>query len=227
MGVLSDIAALETPPTTLSEHQGKMLLAEYGIPVTHEVLTTDVTDAVEAAGTIGYPVVLKGSSANLTHKTEANVVRIDLRSKNDVVEAYREIQEAARGELDGILVQEMVPGQRLLAVGLVRDDQFGPCVMFGLGGIYTEILADAVFRIAPISRTEALTQMEEIRGAAILGPARGAAPADRETVADILVAMGSIGLEHENVSAVDVNPLILRDDGSPVAVDAAVWLAPD
>jgi len=119
----------------------------------------------------------------------------------------------------------MVHGGRELEAGMFRDDQFGPCVTFGLGGIYTEILGDAAFRIAPVSRPAALSQLDAIRGAGILGPARGGAPADRGALADILIALGSIGLENKVVSAIDINPLILRDDGAPVAVDAAVCLA--
>lgn len=224
MGILSDILGTPEPRATLSEYQSKLLLAEYGIPVTREILTSSVSEALAAAGDIGFPVVLKGSSAELAHKSEANVIRLDLRGEDELVEAYGQIETAAPHALDGILVQEMVRGERQLAVGLIRDNQFGPCVMFGLGGIYAEILSDAAFRIAPLSRRDALTLLNDIRGAAILGPARGAAPADRDALAEILIALGSLGQENDIVSALDVNPLMLRDDGRPVAVDAAVWL---
>ncbi len=224
MGILDDVLDRTEPPAALSEHDAKRLLAEYGIPVTRELLATSEFEATDAAAAIGYPVALKGSAVGLTHKSEEGVIRLDLRNSQELTAAYREIEAAAARPLDGILVQEMVHGERLLVVGLLRDNQFGPCVMFGLGGIYTEILDDAVFRIAPLERRNALTMMEEIRGAAILGPARGAAPADRRALSEILITLGTLGLENERVSAVDINPLILRDDGTPVAVDAAVWL---
>lgn len=100
----------------------------------------------------------------------------------------------------------------------------GPCVMFGLGGIFTEVLDDACFRIAPLRKRDALAMMDSLRGSAILGPVRGTAPADRSALSRTLIALGRIGLENDQIEAIDVNPLLLQGNGTPVAVDAAIWL---
>jgi len=138
--------------------------------------------------------------------------------------AFRAIEAAAAGGLEGILVQPQIRATRELVAGMVRDPQFGPCVMFGLGGLYTEVLDDVSFRIAPLQERDALVMMDSIRGAAILGPVRGAEAADRAALSRILVSLGRIGLENDSIEAIDVNPLLLQDGGFPVAVDAAIWI---
>jgi len=210
---------------TLSEYDSKRVLAEYGIPVTKERLVKSQKEAVAAAEEIGYPVVLKAAGAELTHKTELDVVKLGLADAKSVRLAMREIKEAAKGQkLQGILVQEMVKGQRELVAGLIRDKQFGPCVMFGLGGIYTEVLKDVAFRVAPLTEQDALDMMEEIKGRKILESFRGMEEADKDALARVLVSMGRIGMENDEVAEIDVNPLILKKDGSAVAVDALVVL---
>ncbi|MFP4038058.1 MAG: acetate--CoA ligase family protein, partial [Desulfobacteraceae bacterium] len=196
-----------------------------GIPVTKERLVKGQKDAVAAAEEIGYPVVIKATSPELTHKTEMDAIRLNLSDAKSVRQAVRELKESTKGQkIQGLLVQEMVKGQRELVTGLVRDPQFGPCVMFGLGGIYTEILRDVSFRVAPLTEQDALEMMDEIRGKKILESFRGMAAADRQVLAEVLVAMGRIGLDQEEVSEIDVNPLVLTKDGRPVAVDALVVL---
>jgi len=125
-----------------------------------------------------------------------------------------------------VLVQEMIKGQRELVVGLTRDPQFGPCVMFGLGGIFTEILKDISFRVAPLEKHDALEMMREIKGHKILDAVRGMPAADIDALADILIAVGRIGLENDDVKEIDINPLILQGS-KPVAVDALVVLDPN
>ncbi len=127
------------------------------------------------------------------------------------------------GSGNTILVQEMVKGQRELVVGLNRDPQFGPCVMFGLGGIFTEILKDIAFRIAPIEKREALEMMQDIKAKKILEPIRGMPAADKGLLADMLMTVGRIGLELEMIKEIDINPVIISAD-KPVAVDALVIL---
>lgn len=211
---------------TLSEYDSKRVLSEYGIPVTREKLIKNLKDAVAAAEEIGYPVVLKACGPDLTHKTEMDAIRLNLADAKSVRAAFRELKTATKGQkLQGLLVQEMVKGQRELVMGLIRDQQFGPCVMFGLGGIYTEILKDVSFRVAPLTERDALEMMDEIRGKKILDSFRGMAAVDRQVLAKALVALGSIGLEHEEVDEIDVNPLILTKDGRPVAVDALLVLS--
>lgn len=203
----------------LSEYDSKRLLAEYGIPVTREKLAKSADEAVNFAREIGYPVVLKGCGASLTHKTEKGVIRLNIKSDEEVKKAFDEIFKVE--PMDGVLVQEMLPGERELVIGLIRDPQFGPCVMFGLGGIYTEILKDVTFRVAPLEPRDAREMMDEIKSAKILGPFRGKEPVDRDVLEQALIAMGKIGLEHDEIKEIDVNPLIIHK-GKPVAVDALV-----
>jgi len=217
--------ALKKKSQSLSEYDSKRVLYEYGIPVTKERLAKGQKDAVAAAEEIGYPVVIKATGPDLTHKTEMDAIRLGLSDAKSVRQAVRELKEATKGQkIQGLLVQEMVKGQRELVAGLVRDPQFGPCVMFGLGGIYTEILRDVSFRVAPLTEQDALEMMDEIRGKKILESFRGMGAADRKVLAEALVAMGRIGMDQEEVSEIDVNPLILTKEGRPVAVDALVVL---
>jgi acetyl-CoA synthetase (ADP-forming) len=207
----------------LSEYESKLLLAKYGIPITREALATSRDEAVDVASKLGYPVVLKGCSAEATHKTEMNLIRLNLANAAEVAKAYDDIAEHSPVKLDGILVQEMIRGDRELVIGLIRDPQFGPCVMLGLGGIFTELIKDVTFRVAPLEERDAYEMMSELKGAAILGPFRGKPPVDRAVLCQALIAMGQIGLENEDVAEIDVNPLIIAGD-KPVAVDALVIL---
>jgi succinyl-CoA synthetase beta subunit len=218
--------AVKRGAKTLSEHESKLFLAEHGIPVTREVLVTTEENAVLAAEDIGYPVVLKGSGEALSHKTEMNLIAIDMRNEAEVREAFRKLTSNPQAKVEEVLVQQMVKGDRELVIGLTRDDQFGPCVMFGLGGIFTEILEDISFRVAPLSRVDAMEMMEDIRGKKILGAVRGKSPVDTEVLADILLSLGQIGLDYEKVREIDINPLKILE-GKPIAVDALVVLDND
>jgi acyl-CoA synthetase (NDP forming) len=215
--------AVKRGAKTLSEHESKLFLAEHGIPVTREVVVSTEENAVLAAEDIGYPVVLKGSGEALSHKTEMNLIAIDMRSEAEVREAFQRLTSNPEVTVEEVLVQQMVKGDRELVIGLTRDDQFGPCVMFGLGGIFTEILEDISFRVAPLRRVDAMEMMDDIRGKKILDAVRGKAPVDREVLADILVSLGQIGLDHEKIREIDINPLKILN-GKPIAVDALVVL---
>ncbi len=217
--------ALGSGQAALSEFDSKQLIAKYGVPVVPERLAQSADEAVEAASGIGYPVVLKACGPEITHKTERELVVVGIRGEEELRFAFDKII----GNLDdtpseGVLVQQMVSGERELVIGLIRDPQFGPCVMFGLGGIFTEILKDTSFRVAPITEEEALQMMEDIRAKDILGPVRRKAPADKLTLAKALVGLGNIGMEQDDVAEIDVNPLIITGDGDPIAVDALVVL---
>ncbi len=210
--------------TALTEVASKQLLAGYGLPVTEERLTTSETDALEAAGKIGYPVVLKGVGANLTHKTERGVVKTDLRNDREVIDAFHHIKRQAASDWEGCVVQPMLTGKRELVAGLIQDPQFGPAVMFGLGGVFTEVMRDVVFRIAPVSSDEADRMINAISSRKLLSDFRGEAPANREQLRQILTGLSSLGLEHPEVAEIDINPLIVQPDGQIVAVDALVLL---
>jgi acyl-CoA synthetase (NDP forming) len=214
------------PESTLSEHDSKRLLASFGVPVARERLASDPEAAARAAGELGPPVALKLCGAGIAHKTERDLVRLSLASDDAVRAAAAELLGRARPE-DGevaLLVAEMVPGRRELIAGLVRDPQFGPCVMLGLGGILTEALGDVVFAAAPLSDAEARRLPGRLQASRLLTqPFRGEPPVDPDALAGLLVGLGRLAVERPDVRSVDLNPLIVRD-GAPVAVDALVEL---
>jgi acetyltransferase len=208
---------------TLSEHASKRLLAAYGVPLARESLIDSPRAAAEAAGALGYPVVLKLCGDAIAHKTERNLVRLGLRDAAAVEAAARELLAAKRPE-DGevaLLVAEQVRGHRELIAGLVRDPQLGPCVMLGLGGILAEAVGDVVFASAPLSGAEARALPERLATRHLLGAFRGEPPVDRDALAAILEGLSRLALERPDVASVDLNPLIVRD-GKPLAVDALV-----
>ena len=203
----------------LSEHASKQVLAAYGIPVTLEFVVQSRATAIEKAEAIGYPVALKASGENVPHKTESDWIALNLKDRAQVESAYSDLMSRSDGVFEEILVQQMVKGNRELMVGLKRDPQFGPCVLFGIGGVLAEILEDISIRVAPLERLDAMDMMEDIRAKRILDAFRGRPPVDREALADILTAVGRIGLEHAGIAEIDINPIKLFN-GKPVAVDA-------
>jgi len=207
----------------LSEFESKKVLASYNIPVTNEMILSDAGDLQEAVKKIGYPMVLKACSSEILHKTEKGLVHTGITNLDEAKSAYDFIIEGMEKTGGDVLAQEMIKGKRELVVGLIRDPQFGPCVMFGLGGIFTEVLKDVSFRVAPVSRGDALDLMEDIRGKKILDSFRGMPPVDRDLLADIITAVGKIGIDHDMVQEIDINPLIISE-GKPIAVDAAIIL---
>ncbi|PIW25803.1 MAG: carboxylate--amine ligase [Rhodospirillales bacterium CG15_BIG_FIL_POST_REV_8_21_14_020_66_15] len=208
---------------TLSEHQSKQVLAAYGVPVTRETLAADAGEAARAAGEIGFPVALKGSAPDLAHKTEAGLVEIGLADEAAVrAAATRLMPKLPEG--GNLLIQEMASGRREFLIGMTRDAQYGPCITFGLGGIFAEALNDTVLRLAPVSGREALEMMDEIRAAALLGPYRGMPAVDRDALARAVIGVGAAALAHPEIQEIDVNPVIVAGD-RPLAVDALVVLA--
>lgn len=206
----------------LSEYDSKRVVALAQVPVTKEILAQSREEAITQAARIGFPVVLKGSSPALSHKTEMDMVRVNLKDAEDVGKAYDEL--TGKGiNLDGILISEMVKGSREFVIGLTRDPQFGPCVMFGIGGIFTEALQDVTFRVAPLTEDDAHEMMNEIKAIKLLGEFRGERVVNREILAQALVGIGNLGLAHNDIAEIDINPLIISD-GKPIAVDALVIL---
>lgn len=216
--------ALERGQKALSEYDSKKVLAAYGIPITKEALARSADEAASMAAELGFPVVMKACSPELLHKSDLGGVEIGLKNAAEVREAYRRMVDLMTVPLDGILIQEMIRGPRELVLGLSRDPQFGPCVMFGLGGVLTEIINDTVFRVAPLEMIDAQEMLQELRAKAILDQFRGQAAADRETICRSLIALGRLGLENEAIAEIDINPLIIAPDGQVKAVDALVIL---
>ena len=209
--------------SSLSEYESKQLLDHYGIPITRELLIHDIKDVGTATREIGYPLVMKGCSPDVQHKSEKGLIRMDIRNEEEAAQAYEEIVRTMNGHAGSILIQEMVRGQRELVVGLIRDPQFGPCVMFGLGGIFTEILKDVSFRMAPLEKRDALEMMKEIKGHRILEAVRGLEPVDLDALAHMLISVGRVGLEHDALKELDLNPVIISGN-QPIVVDALAVL---
>lgn len=207
----------------LTEEPARWLLAEAGIPIVPSERVENPEQAVAAAERFGYPVVLKGCGAGLIHKTEHNLIHLQLRSAADVRAAFLALRPGSDRSVAAALVQPQLPTDREFVAGLVRDPQFGPCVMFGLGGIFTESLRDVVFRVAPIEPADAQEMLDEIRASALLGAVRGKPAVDRVALGDLLVRLGALGLGEPRVGEVDLNPLLI-DGCRPVAVDALVVL---
>jgi acyl-CoA synthetase (NDP forming) len=215
--------ALAAGQKTLDEYDSKKVLSEYGIPTTKEMLAHDLKEAEQAANRIGYPVVLKVCAPEAVHKTEEGLIELGINAAAELKTAYDHLAPKARDLGGGILVQEMVSGSRELVLGMIRDRQFGPCVMFGLGGIFTEALGDVSFRVAPLNEQDAREMSAEIRGSKILEGLRGLDPVRMDQLSHSLLQLGQIGLDHPAVCEIDINPLIVRE-GRPVAVDALVVL---
>ena len=218
--------ALKRGQTTLSEYESKSILASYQIPVTREIMVESSDEVITAANEIGYPVVMKGCAPDITHKTEKGLIRTDIRDDREALDAFNDIMAGMNGiKGAAALVQEMIKGKRELVVGLIRDPQFGPCVMFGLGGIFTEILKDVSFRLAPLEKRDALEMMDEIKAHKILDAIRGMDAVDREILSEMLINVGRIGTENDTIKEIDINPVIISGS-RPIAVDALVVLQP-
>ncbi|HYA43300.1 MAG TPA: acetate--CoA ligase family protein [Syntrophobacteraceae bacterium] len=211
--------------TVLTEAEAKILLGRYGVPVVDEIVSPDVEGTISAAYEAGFPVVLKAMGAKFTHKTELGLVRLNLQDEAQVRRAAKEIEKSAGSELQGYLVQPMLKGRREFAAGLIRDAQFGALVMFGLGGVLTEVLHDVTFRIAPIDDKEAEGMLHEIRSADLLGAFRGEEPVDRKSLVRTLTGLSNLAMEHPEIAEVDINPLLVSPDGIVTAVDALISLS--
>ena len=210
---------------TLSEADSRRLVEDAGVAVSPWTTASDAGSAAEAAEALGLPVVVKLCGDAIAHKTERSLVRLGLSSRDEAGAAAAELLAAARpedGEV-GLLVSTMVHGNRELIAGLVRDEQFGPCVMLGLGGILAEAVADVAFRLAPLEHGDALDLIDDLGAQSLLGEFRGEPAVDREALADTLMALSRIAADSD-IRSVDLNPLIVVE-GRPVAVDALVETA--
>lgn len=208
------------------------LLEAYGIRTPQEFLTRDPSDAVRFAEEIGYPVVLKIISPDILHKSDIGGVIVGVKDADAVRSGFKTIVTRAKAahpaaQIRGIQVQEMIEDGQQVIVGIKRDPTYGPLVMFGLGGIYVEALADVSFRLAPLTRQDAEEMIDEVRSAKLLQGLRGAPPADRAALIDAIIRISRLAAEHEEILELDVNPLLVLPAGhGAVAVDARAVLAP-
>lgn len=211
---------------TLSEAGSKAMLARHGVPFAPERLVGDPDAAAAAAVEVGLPVAVKLCGERIAHKTERGLVRLGLSDPAAVAAAAVDLLAAARpeDEATGVLVAPMVSGTRELIAGVAHDEQFGPTVLLGVGGVLAEAVADVAVRLVPITRVDALEMLEQLSTQALLGEFRGEPELDREAVADVLLALSAAAEQEPDLVSVDLNPLII-DGGRPVAVDALVELA--
>lgn len=208
----------------LTEAEAKQILKKYGIPVVEEKVVMTIAEAETAAEIMGYPLVLKGLGARLTHKTERGLVKLNLKSGKDVKNAALYIKDTAGNDLEGFLLQPMLEGRKEFVAGLFYDDLFGPVVMFGLGGIFTEALEDVVFRIAPLDEKEAGRMIDDLHAQKLLGAFRSERAPDRQSLIKTLVGLSKISSEIKEIREIDINPLLVAPDGQVTAVDALIVL---
>ena len=217
--------------TALTEIEAKQVFGAYGLPVTATMLAKSEDEAVKFASEIGFPVVMKIVSPDILHKSDAGAVKVSIKDEAGVREAYQTILKnslayKADAKIDGVAVQEMAPWATEIIIGSVNDVTFGPTVMFGLGGIFVEVLKDVTFRVAPISIEDAMSMQDEIKSAAILRGARGEKPRDRKALADVLARYAYMVNDlSADVAESDANPVIAYEEGKGVkVVDARIIL---
>jgi Acyl-CoA synthetase (NDP forming) len=212
----------------LLEPEAKIVCMEYGIPVTRFKVALTQDEASGFADQIGYPVVLKIVSPDILHKWDLGGVILNLKNTNDVKNAYDKILENAKrhkpdAKIVGVLVQEMAPSSTEVIVGSIKDPQFGPALMFGLGGVFVEVLKDVTFRIAPITETDAREMMTEVKGYPILKGYRGQPPADIDAIVEILMNTSRLVIDHMEIKELDLNPIMVYENGAKT-VDARIIL---
>ena len=212
----------------LLEPEAKTICREYGIPVTKFRVAKTAEEAVKFAEEIGYPTVLKIVSPDVIHKFDVGGVILDLNSPKDVRDAYKKILDNVKkhkpdAKVKGILVQEMAPSSTEVIVGSTKDPQFGPALMFGLGGIFVEVLKDVTFRIAPITEQDAQQMITEVKAYPILKGYRGQPPADINAIVKILLNTSKLVMDHLEIKELDLNPIMVYKKGAKT-VDARIIL---
>jgi acetyl coenzyme A synthetase (ADP forming)-like protein len=222
--VRTRIDSARTAGRTFVTDEGATSIARaYGLPTPASALARDLASARLLAAEVGYPLALKIASPDILHKSDIGGIRLGIKGEGELAAAYEAVIGAARDRMPdadvwGVTLQAMVPAGREVIVGVDRDPQFGPLLMFGLGGIYVEVLHDVVFRLCPVSPEEAREMISEIRGFGLLRGARGQAPADIDAIVDVLVRVSALAVEFPDITEMDINPLIVMDRGGGAVV---------
>jgi len=221
-------AALDKGRAQLNEVEAKQLLASAGVPVAQTQLAITADEAVNAAEEIGYPVVMKIVSPEIAHKSDVGGVVVGVENSDDVRSVFAEINrsvadKAPQAEIDGVAIQAMVPQGTEIIVGSTTDEQFGPVMMFGLGGVFVEILEDVAFRIVPLEPKDASDIVREIKGFPLLDGARGREKADLVSLENLILKVSNLVDENPQIAELDLNPVFAYSDGV-VAVDAHIVL---
>ena len=224
-------AARAAQRPALDEQAGKTLLAEFGVAVPRSVTVIDAAGVDAAFSKLNAPVVVKIMSPDILHKSDSGGVKVGLKSASEVKEAINAMAASPKikgARIDGYLIEETAPAGQEIVIGGLRDPQFGPLVMVGLGGIFVEVLADVSFRICPITRLDAEEMLDDLKGAAILAGARGRKPVSRAAIIDVLLKIGGeagLLMQHaDDITEADINPLIVSESAA-VAVDARFILS--
>ena len=212
----------------LLEHEAKNLCEVFDIPTTKLKVAKNEDEAVEYAKQIGFPVVLKILSPDIIHKSDVGGVVVNIENEEKVREAYKKIMENVEkhkptAKIFGVVVEEMAKPSTEVIVGLIKDQQFGPTIMFGLGGIFVEVLKDVSFRVCPITENDATEMMMEIKGYPILKGYRNYPPADLNTLTKILLNVSRMAEEYPEIAEMDLNPILVYEKGAKV-VDARIIL---
>lgn len=214
----------------LLEHEAKQVLSAWGIPVARSELARDASEAVRIARELRYPVVMKIASPDIVHKSDAGGVKVGLSSELEVRQAFDEILANARAykpnaNIAGVTMQEYLPQGKEVIVGAMQDPSFGATVMFGLGGIWVEVLKDVSFRLAPLTAEDAREMIQEIKGYPVLAGLRGEPQVDVDAIADMLQKVGDLAYEFSEIAELDLNPVFAFDRGKgAIAIDARMIL---
>jgi acetyltransferase len=218
-------------PSILTEHHAKALLAPFGLPESHERLAGSAAEAAQAADALGYPVALKIASPDIAHKTEADGVILDLKERQGVIATFDRIIASAKqykpaARIEGVLVQKMAPRGRELVIGMVNDPTFGPIMMVGLGGTMVELMGDVVHRPAPVDAAEATDMLQSLKSAPLLTGFRGSASIDLTPAAELIANLSQAARAYrDRIAEMELNPVILHDDGSGLTIaDALIML---
>lgn len=213
---------------SLLETEAKTICARYGIPVTEFMVAKTAEEAVKSAEKIGYPLVMKIVSPDVIHKFDVGGVMINLRTSKEVKSAFKKILDNVKNHnpnarIAGVTVQELAPESTEVIVGAIKDPQFGQTLMFGLGGIFVEILKDVTFRIAPVTEQEAKEMITEVKAYPLLQGYRGQPPADASAIVHILLSTSKLVMEHPEIKELDLNPVMVYQKGAKT-VDARIIL---
>jgi len=215
---------IESNQMVLTEFESKQLLKDIGIKIPAQKLTSSKEDTLSAAKEIGFPIVMKLIAEDIVHKSDTGAVKLNIKNEQEVNSAYDELMKIPTESEKQISVQEMAPEPITeLIVGMTTDAQFGPALMFGIGGILVELLEDVSFRIAPITKYDAKEMIHEIKGFPILDGYRGKPKADIDAIVDTLLKISDLVIKHPEINEMDLNPVFIYEKGL-ICVDARIIL---
>ena len=210
--------AIEEGKTYLLEYEATELLKAYGLPVMEGILTSSEEEAGQMAPKVGFPAVMKIQSQDILHKVDVGGVQLDISTEEDARLAYQSIissvqEKRPEAKIQGVYITRQIPKGEEVILGLKRDTSFGPVIMFGLGGIFVEIFKDISFRVAPVTREEALEMIKQVKAYEILSGARGRQPKDVEAIVDAIIKLSKLAVDHPQITELDINPLIVQEEG--------------